>query len=289
MTASGMACDDEISRDLRLIGQLANHELAAIELMALSLLCTENLTLPEARTIYSTMLDERVHFLRYDAYLKKRNLSFDVFPRSPFFWNLLSEHVASPPVFYAGVSLTLEQANLDFARHFKNYFKDRGDAEATSILEKVYEDEILHVRKGVSYLKKLQAQLSGPEQKSLWDLYCSLLPPLLSPRRARGIGFDEEARRRAGLDEDFIKNLAVFEASRGRPGYLYYFNPRAELPQRVRTGGPAAISPQTPKKNLIQLESDLCLNMSALLKEGDALFSPKAPSLAYLEHLRKSG
>ena len=67
-------------------------------------------------------------------------------------------------------------------------------------------DEIKHVGLGYSWLKRWR------DDQETWDYYKSLLPDKLTPARAKGIIFNEDARRKAGIDEDFIMKLKDFRS-----------------------------------------------------------------------------
>ena len=71
-------------------------------------------------------------------------------------------------------------------------------------------DEIGHVRFGWTWLGKLGGDADP------WGTYCGALAFPLGPHRARGLTFDADSRRRAGLSEDFIARLAAIEPR--RPG-----------------------------------------------------------------------
>ena len=92
----------------------ANHELLALELMALMLL-----RFPEAPTsfrmgIFRTMVEEQGHLRMYREQMERAGVAFGEIPVNAFFWRVLRD-VESPLAFVTGMSMTFEQANLDFA------------------------------------------------------------------------------------------------------------------------------------------------------------------------------
>src|SRR5215475_2566464 len=106
----------------RLLHFFANHELLAVELMALVLL-----RFPEAppafrRGVLRTLLDEQAHTRLYLERMRSCGIEFGEFPVSGFFWRAVSG-MESPLDYVAGLSLTFEQANLDFCRHFAGEFR----------------------------------------------------------------------------------------------------------------------------------------------------------------------
>ena len=66
----------------------------------------------------------------------------------------------------------------------------------------IHHDEIHHVAFGLEWLRKLKS----PEQ-SEWDAFQSHLKWPLRAEKARGDVFQKEARRAAGMSEEFIERL----------------------------------------------------------------------------------
>ena len=95
--------------------------------------------------------------------------------------------------------LTFEQANLDHAPYFANLFHNVEDHESADLMRLIFEDEIRHVRFGSRWLEHYQ----GPEQ-SAFECFAEHCSTNNSPFRAKGPEFQSEARRAAGLSEDFI-------------------------------------------------------------------------------------
>ena len=125
----------------------ANHELLALELMALMLL-----RFPEAppafrRGLVYTIREEQQHFQMYQERMQDFGVEFGEIPVSDFFW----KHIATVPdlmSYVTAMSLTLEQANLDYSQYYWQLFQELGDHCTASLLEKVYQDEIGHVAYG---------------------------------------------------------------------------------------------------------------------------------------------
>lgn len=185
----------------------ANHELLAIEMMAQALLLFPELTLSQRKSLVTTISEEQKHFSLYLSRMQELGVSFGDFPLNQFFWTFM-EDISTPEQFYSVISLTFEQANLDFASYYMGLFKELGDEKTFSILKEVYEDEIRHVARGRNELLK---KVSGPSE--LWSYYCENLPQNLTPARAKGIVFDDEARKKSGLPEGFIDSLKKYRNS----------------------------------------------------------------------------
>ncbi len=131
----------------------ANHELLAMELMALTIL-----RFPEAPKSFrlgvaKTIMEEQRHMQLYMNRMKELRVSFGEIPVNDFFWKCLSS-MSSPMDYVTKLSMTFEQANLDFSFFYMNLMKKIGDIETAEILKTVYEEEIGHVKHGVLWFDK---------------------------------------------------------------------------------------------------------------------------------------
>jgi hypothetical protein len=156
--------------------------------------------------------------------MKDYGLNFGDYHLSPMIWSHISS-MESPLDYVSRLSLTFEQANLDYAKHYSQVLARAGDHKTADLLSRIYKDEIAHVGYGLKWLRhwKQKAQ-------SDWDAWHKQLHFPLSPIRAKGLApFNEEGRRKAGMDEHFIASIRRYQASRGRSPDLYWFNPDVEL------------------------------------------------------------
>ena len=206
----------------------ANHELLAMELMALALLRFPDADPAFRRDLVRTLQEEQAHLVMYVERLQGWGQPFGSRALSPYFWDALSA-VDSPMAFCAAMGLTLEQANLDFAGHFAQAFEAAGDDVTARILRRVLVDEIAHVARGLRWFDRLRGDTDR------WDAWVGSLPPALTPRRARGPDFAAGPRLRAGLDGDFVQRVRTYGASRGRPSDLHWLNQPAEAEDDARS------------------------------------------------------
>ena len=95
----------------------ANHELLATELMALVLLKFPNAPAEFRRGILNTLREEQAHTQMYTRRMAACGLTFGDRPVNDFFWKNIA-NMKSPLDYVTRLSLTFEQANLDFAHHF---------------------------------------------------------------------------------------------------------------------------------------------------------------------------
>ncbi len=182
----------------------ANHELLAIEMMAQAVCQFRDMPLRIVRSLMGTIAEEQKHFKLYESRMNDFGVEFGDFPLNAFFWTYM-EKIETYQSFFAVVSLTFEQANLDFAKHYENLFREIGDEETADILAVVYEDEIKHVAKGYSVLKKDSGE-------DIWNYYTELLPRPLTPARAKGITFDKQGRVLAGFPEALINHVKDYKS-----------------------------------------------------------------------------
>lgn len=211
---------DPVAR-ARMLHFLANHELLAIELIALALLRFPDAEPGWRRGLGAILGQEQDHFAGYLRRLEAAGLDFGDQPLNRYFWSALAG-ARSPAEFTAGLSLTFEQANLDYASHFAGRFRAVGDEEGALHLDRVLADEIEHVAHGVRWLG---AWCPGVD---LWTAWTGLLEPPLTPARAKGDHLVVGPRLAAGIPIEVIDRLRVFSASKGRLPVVGWFVPDIE-------------------------------------------------------------
>lgn len=249
----------------------ANHELLALELMALALLRFPHADPAFRRGLCAILREEQQHLRLYLDRMASSGVSFGDVPVSAFFWDCLAA-AETPAAFVAGLSLTFEQANLDFAAHYAKAFRAVGDEDTASVLDQVLADEIGHVRHGLHWFDRWR------RPGELWETWFSALPGPLTPARAKGIGFVREPRLAAGLDERTIDRLEVYSASRGRRPVLHRFDPDVESELAGAPSPAGAV-----------VAEDLELVMVALAGRDDALWVRRPPRVAFLRSLQAAG
>jgi uncharacterized ferritin-like protein (DUF455 family) len=275
---SGSELEREETRVL-LLHFFANHELLATELMALALL-----RFPEAPRAFRaglvhTLRDEQEHTRLYMERMERAGCRFGDLPVNGFFWRHVGG-MESPADYVSRLSLTFEQANLDYARHYGELFRRFGDEDTAALLGKIYEDEISHVGYGLRWLRKWKE--AG---ESDWEAWRKRLSFPLSPARARGnVPFNAEGRRRAGFDDSFIRSLEVFSQSRGRTPDVYWFNPGAEACALHREAGAWGQDGVTPA-----LMRDLDLLPLAVAHPDDVILVHRRPAESHLRKLMAAG
>jgi len=195
------------SQRARILHALANHELQAAELFAWALLAFPDAPRPFRIGLVKILADEQRHARLYLERLAAHGVAFGDHPVTGHFWNKLDQ-MATPLGFVCAMGLTFENANLDFCGEYARAARAAGDHATADVLDQVHADEIGHVRFAWTWLGKL-----APDQSAA-DAYAAAIAPPLGLARARGKDFDADARRRAGLDDDFIARLAAASPTR---------------------------------------------------------------------------
>ena len=260
----------------KLLHFFGNHEMLATELMALVLLKFPDAPPAFRRGVLQTLQDEQEHTRLYMERMAACGVALGDFPVSGYFWRCVApmEH---PIDYVAGLCLTFEQANLDFAGHYGNSFATVGDAHTAKLLQKIYRDEIGHVAYGLKWFRRWK----NP-QESDWDAFCRTLKFPLSPQRAKGFSLNVAGRQAAGLDEEFIAQLNVYSQSKGRTPSVFVFNPFAE-------GRLAEGRQFNPAKHQAQLARDLENLPQFLCRQDDIVLVNKKPAVEFLSRVKQAG
>lgn len=179
--------------------RFAGHELLAVEIMAHALTAFPEAPKAFRKGIANTLKEEQGHVCLYMKRMEECGLRFGDLPLFKHFWN----HLPTSPLEYVSrMSLTFEQANLDFAPMYGKSFAHFGDEKSAALMKQILEDELRHVSFGFSWLKKLSPQKTSP-----WDSWIQGLGEKLSPKRAKGFVLIEENRRKAGIPEEWISQI----------------------------------------------------------------------------------
>lgn len=269
----GLSCVESDQERGKLLHFFANHELLATELMALVLLKFPDAPAEFRSGVLKTLKEEQMHTKLYLRRMRECGVNFGELPVSGFFWKLVAP-MESPLDYVTRLSLTFEQANLDYSKAYAQVFNQSGDTDTASILERIYKDEINHVHYGLSWFRQWH------QGKSEWKSFCSLLNEPLSATRAKGtVEFNEQGRRDAGLNEEFIRELKAFSKSRGRTPVVHWFNPGAEEELAGRPG----------RRAMNQVKRDLGLLMAFVARRDDVVVVDEVPPASHILTLNECG
>jgi uncharacterized ferritin-like protein (DUF455 family) len=197
------------SRDARAtcMARFAHHELMAVELFAWALLRWPELPDALKRGLVLTLAEEQIHCRLYLGRLGVLGRTLGEYGHSDYFWRHARTIVESPHgvrAFLAAMGLTLEQANLDFTLLYRDAFFEVGDEASAQVCQRVHDDEIRHVRLAAEWLERLDE-----DSETMTGAYEAAVPFPLAAHRAKGRRFDALARRRAGLDDEFIEYVRL--------------------------------------------------------------------------------
>lgn len=254
----------------RILHAFVNHELLALELLALAVLRFPDADPKLRRAWVATAVDEQRHLGLYLDRMATTGVVLGEEGVSTFFWDALAG-APDPLSFTVGLGLVLEQANLDFSRHWQRAFTEAGDPETAAVLGEVYEDEIRHVRIAATHLR-----CATPPGRSAFDVFRSVLRFPLTPARARGPELDRDGRRRAGLADAFVDELAVTSVSKGRDPRVFLFDPHVEDDLAGRGVADSDVT------------RDLGSLMMLLAAADDVVVAPR-PSTPFLQRLADAG
>ena len=207
------------------LARFAHHELMAVELFAWALLRWPELPAALRRALATVLAEEQSHCRLYLDRLAAHGSRLGDHALSGYFWRHAPAMAASPhgpSAFLAGMGLTLEQANLDFAGLYRDAFRAAGDEQSAQVCERVRAEEIGHVALAARWLARLAPTPPGDDDE-LVARYEACVPFPLAAARAKGRRFDAAARRRAGLSEAFIEHVRRARSSSER-------RPREEPP-----------------------------------------------------------
>ncbi len=180
---------------------MANHELQALEVMALVLRAFPEAPADFRRGLVTIMGDEQRHTRMHVERAAALGLRFGELPVNCYIWKkaLAYESVMD---YLAGLPLTFEGRNLDHTLEFDEYFQQAGDERSAALMRVIHRDEIEHVAFGLEWLRKLK-----PPEQSDWDAYQSHLKWPMRPSKSKGDRFDRESRLAAGMTDEFVDRL----------------------------------------------------------------------------------
>lgn len=183
---------------------MANHELQALEVMAMVLLAFPDAPSEFRLGMAHIMFDEQRHTRMHAQRCSELGLNFGDLPVNGWIWKKAQEYQTTLE-YVAGLPLVFEGANLDHTVEFEQYFAAAGDRRSAAIMRAIHKDEIHHVEFGLQWLRRFK----HPDQSD-WEAWTAALHWPIRPSKARGDLFQREARLKAGLTSDFIDRLEEF-------------------------------------------------------------------------------
>lgn len=180
---------------------MANHELQALEVMAMVLLAFPAAPAEFRSGLARIMLDEQRHTRLHIQRARELGLEFGDKPVNGWIWTKALDF-QSELEYVAGLPLVFEGANLDHTAELELAFRNADDRRSAAIMRAIHHDEIKHVQFGIHWLR----QWKNPELSD-WDAWTQALHWPIRPSRARGHLFHRSARLEAGLSAEFVDAL----------------------------------------------------------------------------------
>ncbi len=187
---------------------LANHELQALEVMAWTLLAFPDAPTEFRLGVARIMGDEQRHTRMHAERAAKLGVRFGELPVNCYIWKKAMEF-ENVLDYLAGLPLVFEGRNLDHTIELETAFLNVDDQRSARIMRTIHNDEIEHVRFGLEWLRKLK-----PDALSDWEAFEQHLHWPLRPVKARGDDFQREARRQAGMTDEFIDKIETAKYER---------------------------------------------------------------------------
>jgi uncharacterized ferritin-like protein (DUF455 family) len=194
----------------RTLHAFLHHELQAAELMCWALLAFADAEVEFRRGLLGICLDEIRHMALYAEHIVGLGQRVGDFGVRDWFWKRVPS-CRSKLEFVAVMGMGLEAANLEHAANFAARFRLAGDARGAEIQERIALEEVAHVGFATRWFKVWTGGCSFEE-------WAERLPPPLSPWVMHGSPIAFDARRKAGMTEEFLQSLQDFvPAAKGRP------------------------------------------------------------------------
>jgi uncharacterized ferritin-like protein (DUF455 family) len=141
--------------------------------------------------------DEAMHFALLDRRLRALGTRYGALPAHDGLWEAAEATAHDPLARLAVVPMVLEARGLDVTPATVERFEAAGDTRSAAILNRIYRDEIRHVRAGTNWFG-IACEAQGFEPVSEWKRLVrahfrgTIKPP-----------FNGSARDEAGLSRDF--------------------------------------------------------------------------------------
>lgn len=146
--------------------------------------------------------DEGRHFLLLDDHLRRMGSHYGAMPAHDGLWQAACDTDDSLLARLAIIPMVLEARGLDVTPQMIERLRRNGDSESCAILEVIYNDEINHVRAGVTWFRHTAESVGLDPVKTFHKL--------VRERFKSGLKepFNRSARAQAGMIEAFFQPLA---------------------------------------------------------------------------------
>lgn len=146
--------------------------------------------------------DEAIHFALLDRRLKSLGSAYGALPAHDGLWEAAQQTAHDPLARLAIVPMVLEARGLDVTPSTVAAFQGAGDMRSAAILQRIFRDEIRHVRIGTSWFERAcesrELAVVAEWQRLVRAHFRGLLKP----------PFNDSARGEAGLSREFYEGVA---------------------------------------------------------------------------------
>ena len=191
---------------------MANHELQALEVMAMILLAFPDAPSDFRLGLAKVMFDEQRHTKLHAQRAAELGAPFGSYPVNSYIWTKATEY-QTVLEYIAGLPLVFEGRNLDHTIEFEKVFKRFNDRRSAAIMRAIHKDEIRHVEFGMHWLRELK-----PAHLSDFEAWQQNLRWPIRPSKAVGNEFQEDARLQAGMSPEFIRSLTNWSETEDEAG-----------------------------------------------------------------------
>ena len=147
--------------------------------------------------------DEAIHFALLDRRLRALGARYGALPAHDGLWEAAEATAHDPLARLAVVPMVLEARGLDVAPAKVARLRGAGDPRSAAILERIYRDEIRHVRAGTRWFERACESRSLATVSHWQRLVATYFRGRLKPP------FNDSARGEAGLSRDFYEGVAA--------------------------------------------------------------------------------
>ncbi|WP_419956724.1 ferritin-like domain-containing protein [Novosphingobium kalidii] len=189
------------------------HALAHIEFVAIDLALDMagrfggDMSLEFVSDFMAVAADEAMHFALIERHLRTMGSFYGALPAHRGLWDAAYETRHDLAARLAIVPMVLEARALDVTPSAVARVRDSGDERGARLLERILDDEIRHVRAGVTHFVAVADKLRLSPQ-SLWkSLLSEYFRGTLKPP------FNDSARRSAGLPREWYHGVVPVTSS----------------------------------------------------------------------------
>lgn len=150
----------------------------------------------------SVAADEAMHHALLDRRLRQLASHYGALPAHDGLWQAARATAHDPLARLAIVPMVFEARGLDVTPATVDRFRSQGDEASARIVERIYHDEIRHVAVGTRWFE-FGCERLGVESTQHWKMLVNN-----GFRRAVQPPFNDSARRRAGLTQDYYSAVA---------------------------------------------------------------------------------